>query len=179
IREYARQRSLRRRLLRFPLLTPRATRFFLKLITPVYGRVASALVDSLRNETVIHTTAALEQFQIRPRGLRESIQRALVNEDLDFAETRWSDALPVDRPDRLAGKSFSRRMVSSRAVRVDAPVAAAFNPIQRIGGRTGWHRADWFWAVHGVLDTLRGGVGVRRGRRDPRDLRVGDTRRAL
>ena len=175
IREYARQRSLRRRVLRSPLLTPRASRFFLRLITPVYGQVASALVDSLRNETVIHTTAALEQFQIRPRGLRESIQRALVNEDLDFAETRWSDALPVDRPDRLAGKSFGRRMVSSRAVRVDAPVAAAFNPIQRIGGRTGWHRANWFWAVRGVLDTLRGGVGVRRGRRDPRDLRVGDT----
>ena len=175
IREYARQRSLRRRLLRSPLLTPAASRFFLGLITPVYGQVAGALVDSLRNETVVHTRAAFEKFGIRPRGLRESIERALVNEDLDFAETRWSDALPTDRPDRLAGTSFGRRIVSSRAVSVDGPVAVAFDPIQRVGGPTGWYAADWFWSVRGVLDTLRGGVGLRRGRRDPHDLRVGDT----
>jgi uncharacterized protein YbjT (DUF2867 family) len=175
IREYAQQRRLRRRLLRSPLLTPRASRFFLGLITPVYGQVAGALVDSLRNETVVHTSAALEKFSIRPRGLRDSIQRALVNEDLDFAETRWSDALPSDRPDRLVGTSFGRRMVSTRAVGVDAAVAAAFDPIQRVGGPTGWYAADWFWALRGVLDTLRGGVGLRRGRRDPHDLRVGDT----
>jgi hypothetical protein len=175
IREYAQQRRLRRRLFHSPYLTPRASKFFLSLITPVYGQVAGALVDSLRNETVVHTAAAEERFNIRPRGLRESIQRALLNEDLDFAETRWSDALPADRPDRLSGTSFGRRMVSSRAQAVDAPPAAAFEPIQRIGGRTGWYAAGWFWAMRGVLDTLRGGVGLRRGRRDPRDLRVGDT----
>jgi uncharacterized protein YbjT (DUF2867 family) len=175
IREYARQRRLRRRLLRSPLLTPKASRFFLGLITPVYGQVASALVEGLRNETVVHASAALEEFEIRPRGLRDSMHRALANEDLDFAETRWSDALPADRPDRLAGTPFGRRMVSSRAVGVDAPVAAAFEPIRRVGGRTGWYAADWFWAVRGVLDTLRGGVGLRRGRRDSQDLRVGDT----
>jgi hypothetical protein len=175
IREYARQRRLRRRLLRSPLLTPRACRFFLGLITPVYGQVAGALVEGLRNETVVHTSAALERFSIRPRGLRDSISRALVNEDLDFAETRWSDALRADRPDRLAGITFGRRMVSSRAVRVEAPVEAAFEPVQRVGGPTGWYAADRFWQLRGVLDTLRGGVGLRRGRRDPHDLRVGDT----
>ena len=175
IREYARQRGLRRRLVRSPLLTPGISRFFLGLITPVYGQVAGSMVDSLRNETIVHTSAALERFAIQPRGLRESIERALVNEDLDFAETRWSDASLRDRPDRLAGTSFGRRMVSSRAVTVDVPVAAAFDPIQRLGGRAGWYAADWFWAMRGVLDTLRGGVGLRRGRRDPHDLRVGDT----
>jgi uncharacterized protein YbjT (DUF2867 family) len=175
IREYAQQRRLRRRLLHSPYLTPWTSKFFLGLLTPVYGQVAGALVDSLRNETVVHTGAALERFKIRPRGLRESIQRALLNEDLDFAETRWSDALPADRPDRLAGTSFGRRMVSSRAEAVAAPPAAAFEPIQRIGGRTGWYAAGWFWAIRGVLDTLRGGVGLRRGRRDRLDLRVGDT----
>jgi hypothetical protein len=51
----------------------------------------------------------------------------------------------------------------------------AFAPIQRIGGSTGWYSANWFWRLRGFLDTLRGGVGLRRGRRDPYDLRVGDT----
>ena len=51
----------------------------------------------------------------------------------------------------------------------------AFKPIQRIGGSTGWYAANWFWRLRGLLDTLRGGVGLRRGRRDPQDLRDGDT----
>jgi uncharacterized protein YbjT (DUF2867 family) len=175
IREYARQRGLRRRLLRVPLLTPRISRFCLGLITPVYGRVAGAMVESLRNETVVHTTAALEAFSVRPRGLRDSIARALVNEDRDFAETRWSDALPRAQPLRWRGTAFGRRLVSSRVIQVHGPPAAAFGPIKRIGGRTGWYASDWFWRMRGLLDTLRGGVGLRRGRRDPIDLRVGDT----
>ena len=48
-------------------------------------------------------------------------------------------------------------------------------PIQRIGGSTGWYAANWFWRLRGLLDSLRGGVGLRRGRRDPQDLRDGDT----
>jgi hypothetical protein len=50
-----------------------------------------------------------------------------------------------------------------------------FAPILRIGGNNGWYAADWFWRLRGSLDTLRGGDGIRRGRRDPHDLRVGDT----
>jgi uncharacterized protein YbjT (DUF2867 family) len=175
LREYSRQRGLRRRQVRLPVLTPRGSRFFLGLLTPVYGRVAGAMVDSLRNETVVRTGAALDAFPVRPRGLREAIARALVNEDREFAETSWSDALPTQRPLGWSGISFGRRLVSSRAIRVHGSPEQAFEPIKRIGGRTGWHAADWFWRIRGLLDTLRGGVGLRRGRRDPVDLRVGDT----
>jgi hypothetical protein len=60
-------------------------------------------------------------------------------------------------------------------LRVNADAKDAFDPIQRIGGDTGWYAANWFWSARGLLDTLRGGVGLRRGRRDAADLRVGDT----
>jgi uncharacterized protein YbjT (DUF2867 family) len=175
IREYARQRRLRRCLVHLPFLTPRISRFFLGLITPVYGRVAGAMVDSLRNETVVHTVAALETFPVKPRGLREAIARALVNEDREFAETRWSDALPAAQPLRWSGTAFGRRRVSSRVVQIECPPARAFEPIKRIGGTTGWYASDWFWRARGLLDTLRGGIGLRRGRRDHGDLRIGDT----
>lgn len=175
LREYARQRALRRRLFRLPLLTGRASRFCLGLLTPVYGQVAGAMVDSLRNETVVRTSLAMDAFRVTPRGLREAIARALVNEDREFAETRWSDALPTQRPLGWSGMSFGRRQVSSRAIRVDRPSELAFEPIKRIGGRTGWYAGSCFWTARGVLDTIRGGVGLRRGRRDPVDLRVGDT----
>jgi uncharacterized protein YbjT (DUF2867 family) len=175
MREYARQRGLSRRVIRMPLLTPRASRMLLGLLTPVYGRVAAAMVESLRNETIVTRPAEHASFTGRRRSLSEAIERALGNEDRDFAETRWADALPQQQPLRWGGLTFGRRLVASRVVSVAGPPEEAFAPIQRIGGTTGWYSANWFWRLRGLLDTLRGGVGLRRGRRDPNDLRVGDT----
>ncbi len=61
-----------------------------------------------------------------------------------------------------------------RTAEVNVSPQAAFAPIQRIGGQTGWYFGDWLWRLRGFLDLLVGGVGVRRGRRDPVDVRVGD-----
>jgi uncharacterized protein YbjT (DUF2867 family) len=174
MREYARQRGLRRRVVRTPLITPRASRLLLGLLTPVYGRVAAAMVDSLRNETIVTSTAADATFTVGRRGLPAAIERALVNEDREFAETHWSDALPAKRHLRWGGLAFGRRLVASSVVRVEREPEEAFAPIQHIGGSTGWYAANWFWRLRGLLDTLRGGVGLRRGRRHPRELRVGD-----
>jgi uncharacterized protein YbjT (DUF2867 family) len=174
MREYARQRGLHRGVVRMPLVTPRTSRVLLGLLTPVYGRVAAAMVDSLRNETIVTSPAADAVFSKPRRGLSASIERALVNEDQEFAETHWSDALPAGRPLRWGGIPFGRRLVASRVVRVGRRAEEAFTPIQRIGGNTGWYAVNWFWRMRGFLDTLRGGVGLRRGRRDPDDLRVGD-----
>ena len=121
--------------------------------------------------------AAARAFAIRPRGLREAIASALRNEDAEFAPTRWSDALSAAgsaRRPRDASASASR-FVDSRATHVAAAAATAFAPIGRIGGKTGWYYADRLWELRGLLDLLAGGVGMRRGRRDPDELRVGDT----
>ena len=174
MREYARQRHLRRRLVAVPLLSPTVSRFFVGLLTPMYGRVAGAMVDSLRNETVVNAADALETFEVRPRGLSEAIARALSNEDREFAETRWSGSFAPAQSPRWSGLTVGRRFVSSRAVHVRRPPACAFEPVKRIGGETGWYATDWFWKVRGLLDTLGGGVGLRRGRRHQVDLRVGD-----
>jgi uncharacterized protein YbjT (DUF2867 family) len=175
MRAYANRRGLRRRIVPTALVTPAASRLALGLLTPVYGPVAAAMVESLRNETTVNSRAADQTFAIKPRGIDAAIERALANEDQEFAETRWSDALPAQRPRRWGGVGIGRRLVASRSLRVDCDACDAFAPIQRIGGPTGWYAADWFWRVRGLLDTLRGGVGLRRGRRDPHDLRLGDT----
>ena len=175
MREYARQRRLHRRVIRMPLITPRTSRRLLGLLTPVYGRIAGAMVESLRNETIVRNPASHPALSGPRRGVPTAIERALVNEDQEFAQTRWSDALPQEPPLRWGGLPFGRRLVVSRSVYVDRRPSEAFAPIQRIGGSTGWYAANWFWRVRGFLDTLRGGVGMRRGRRDPRELRIGDT----
>jgi uncharacterized protein YbjT (DUF2867 family) len=174
--EYARQRGLKRLMIPVPLLSPRLSSLWLGLVTPVYSRIGRNLVESLRNPTVVHDQSALKAFPVRPRGLAAAIERALVYEDHEFAQTRWSDAVSSARkPPRWGGVKFGTRLVDSRAVDVDLPPEQAFAPIQRIGGDTGWYFGNWLWRLRGFLDLLVGGVGLRRGRREPAMIQVGDT----
>jgi len=148
--EYARQRGLKRLVISVPVLTPRLSSLWLGLITPLYVRVGRKLIDSIRHATVVEDASALTEFDIRPIGFREAIARAL----------------------RTEGEGL---LLDSRSIRVAAPPEKAFEPIGRIGGATGWYYADWLWHLRGVMDLMVGGVGLRRGRRDPQELRFGDT----
>jgi uncharacterized protein YbjT (DUF2867 family) len=175
MREYARQRGLRRLIVPVPVLSPTLSSRWLGLVTPLYARVGRKLIDSLRHPTVVTDDSARRVFAVRPRGFREAIARALANEDREIAETRWSDALSAGGLLRSwAGVRFGLRLVDSRTIRVDAPPPIAFEPIERLGGTAGWYAVDALWRLRGFLDLLVGGVGLRRGRRDPRHLVVGD-----
>lgn len=175
--EYARQRGLKRWTIPVPFLSPRLSSLWLGLVTPVYARIGRKLVESLRNPTIVRNNDATNAFpEIHPRSLTDSIARALANEDREIAETRWSDAISsAGRPQRWGGVRFGSRLVDSRTA--DLPVSAerAFAPVQRIGGQTGWYFANWLWVLRGFLDLLVGGVGMRRGRRDPEMIATGET----
>ena len=177
MREYARQRGLRRAMISVPVLTPRLSSLWLGLVTPVYARVGRELVEGLRNETVVRDPApARDLLGVRPRGARAAIARALVNEDQEFAATRWSDAISSGpAPRSFGGASVGSRLVDSRVARVPVPPDVAFGPIRRIGGRQGWYYGNALWRVRGFLDLPFGGAGTRRGRRDPVHLLPGDT----
>ncbi len=176
MKQYAEIRGLTRWLIPLPLLTPRLSSLWLGLVTPIYARVGRKLVESLRHPTVVRDDRALRVFQVKPLGVRESIDRALANEDRELAETRWSDALSAGGAGETSwgGVRFGSRLIDSRAVKVGVAPVEAFRPIQRIGGATGWYHANLLWRVRGFLDLLVGGVGLRRGRPDPENLGVGD-----
>jgi uncharacterized protein YbjT (DUF2867 family) len=175
MREYARQRGLRRLIIPVPVLTPRLSSLWLGLVTPLYARIGRKLIESLRHPTVVRDRSALQVFSVRPRGIREAIARALRNEDREYAETRWSDSLSSgSRPASWGGVRFGSRLVYSRIARVNCAPARAFEPIRRIGGQSGWYYGDWLWGIRGSLDLLAGGVGLRRGRRDPDWLHPGE-----
>jgi uncharacterized protein YbjT (DUF2867 family) len=175
MREYARQRGLRRLLIPVPLLTPRLSSLWLGLVTPLYARVGRTLVDSMRNRTVIRDPAALVAFPVKPRGVREAITRALVNEDEALARTRWSDAVSSSGlTERYGGDLVGTRFIDSRETVVPVPPFAAFAPVQRIGGEAGWYYGNFLWRLRGFLDLLAGGIGLRRGRSHPIELEEGD-----
>lgn len=174
MREYARQRGLRRWMIPVPVLTPWLSSLWLGLVTPVYARVGRKLVDSVRHDTVVTDDAARRDFPLRPRGMREAIERALHNEDQEYAATRWSDALSL-QGDRAGGvTTYGSRLIDSRVIDVACAPARAFAAILRIGGETGWHGYNWLWRLRGGIDLFVGGVGMRRGRRHPTQLAVGD-----
>lgn len=175
MREYARQRGLRRVMIPVPFLTPRLSSLWLGLVTPVYARVGKKLIDGLRNPTVVEDDRALRRFSVRPVGIREAIARALANEDREFAATRWSDALSSLGPaGGWGGRTLGARRLDSRAAEVRASPEAAFAPIRRVGGDAGWYWGNALWRLRGFLDLLVGGPGLRRGRRDPERLLPGD-----
>jgi len=177
MREYARQVGLRRVIIPVPFLTARLSSLWLGLVTPIYARVGRKLIDSLPHETVVRDRSALRAFPIRPRGFEEAIASALRNEDRDFAETRWSDAVAAAGRDagRYGGFRHGKRLVDSRSVTVPVPADQAFRPIRRIGGDVGWYSAAPLWRLRGFIDLLVGGVGARRGRRHPEELVPGAT----
>lgn len=176
MQEYARQRGLKRRMIPFPFITPWLSSLWLGFVTPLYARIGRKLVQSIVHPTVVRDHAAEAAFGIRPMTTREAVAAALANEESEIAETRWSDALSASgRPRDWTGVRFGNRLVDSRTIEVAATPAAAFAPIRRIGGATGWYYANILWRLRGLIDMWAGGVGMRRGRRDADTLRVGDT----
>ena len=177
MREYARLRGLRRLMLPVPVLTPRLSSLWLGLVTPLYARVGRKLIESIQHPTVVRDDSARRVFRVRPADIRTAMARALEYEEREYAETRWSDALSASGvpPSSFGGARVGRRLVDSRETRVQARPEQAFRPIRRIGGSRGWYACDRLWQIRGLLDQLVGGVGMRRGRRDPERLAVGDT----
>jgi uncharacterized protein YbjT (DUF2867 family) len=175
MRAYARQRGLRLRMISVPVLTPYLSSLWLGLVTPLYARIGRKLIESIIHTTVVRDAVALKLFAVRPLGVDAAIQRAIASEEHQFAATRWSDALSSSGAlPTWGGVQFGSRLVDSRTRSVPTTPRAAFAPILRIGGDTGWYAWSWLWRLRGILDLLAGGVGMRRGRRSLTTLRVGD-----
>ena len=137
MKEYARQRGLKRWMIPVPVLSPRLSSLWLGLVTPVYARVGRELVDSLRNETVVRDRSAADLFSIRPLGFREALTRALANEDREFAETRWSDAFSsVCNP--AVGRNHIRPPYCGFAVGACAFFSGHGLSTNRTAGRQDW-----------------------------------------
>jgi len=150
MREYARQCGLRRLLIPVPVLTPHLSGLWLTLVTPTQARVGRALVEGLRNPTVVRSDDARRTFAVVPTPLDRAVAQAI---DEGFAQRVKRDFRVVD---------------------VQASPAETFAPIRRIGGRNGWYFGTALWRVRGVLDRMLGGVGMARGRRDQEHCAEGD-----
>jgi uncharacterized protein YbjT (DUF2867 family) len=171
----------RRRILPVPLFSPSLSSHWVGLITPVPAGIARPLVESLRNTVVCGEHDIAAYVADPPGGLLgfdEAVGLAIQRVNDSAVTTRWasasvpgapSDPLPTD-PDWAGGSLF----VDERTRTTTASPEALWRVVEGIGGSAGWYSFPLAWRVRGWLDRLVGGVGLRRGRRDPRQLYVGD-----
>jgi uncharacterized protein YbjT (DUF2867 family) len=174
---YARARGLRRLLIPVPVLTPRLSSYWLHLVTPVEAGVGRHLVESLRNEVVVRNPIALRLFpDIERIDYDAAVRLALADLEAGRIETAWSDALMTtqgNRPTVVLG-SLEGMILDQRSVLASASPHAVYRVFTGLGGSQGWLTMNWAWRLRGLFDRLIGGVGMRRGRRHPQDLRPGD-----
>jgi uncharacterized protein YbjT (DUF2867 family) len=171
---YAEVRGLRRRIVPVPVLAPALAARWVGLVTPIPNRLAVPLVKGLVTPCVADTRRAEESFpEIRPRPYREAVSAALQRVDRGEVATRWSGALNGD--DRRVLEDHEGLVREVRAQRVGATPGQVFRVVTSLGGERGWLAWPGAWRVRGLLDRLIGGPGLRRGRRHPTELLVGET----
>lgn len=179
MRRYAKVAGLSRRVI-VPVrpLTPRLSAYWVGLVTPVPGRLARPLVQSLVHEAVAPDRAIADHIPDPPGGLtgfEEAVRLALARVAGEGAETRWSTAAPPSDPlPTDPGWAGGTAYTDERGTAVAATPDRLWAVIESIGGETGWYSFPLAWAVRGWIDRLFGGAGLRRGRRHPTRLNVGE-----
>ena len=184
MQKFAKLSGLRRRLIiKVPVLTPKLSSLWIGFVTPVPTALARPLVGSLISEVVADPKKSIDKLISKPKeGLIDvegAINLALSNVSSNTVSTRWSDATLPTAPWQKAQSDpewAGEMLLKDKKVRTtDASIKSLWAAIEEIGGENGWYGADFLWYLRGVLDRMIGGVGLRRGRRDPVHLRVGDS----
>ena len=174
---YSHERGLKRLLIPFPLYTPRLSAYWVHMLTPLHWRVLLPLIEGLHSESVVRDDLARRLFsEISPLDFQTAVHLALGRVANDDVETSWSDALVVSQGDNrpFTLTTTEGMMLERRRLVVDLPLAPVFCAYTGLGGERGWLYMNWAWQVRGWIDKLVGGVGLRRGRRHPDDIRVGE-----
>ena len=173
----------KRKIIQVPVLTPKLSSLWIGFVTPVPTSLARPLVESLISEVVVDPRKSITDLIPLPsEGLltvAQAIQLALTRTAENSVDTRWSDAAYPTAPWQKAQSdpdwAGELTLKDHREIQCDLPAEKIWEQIEGIGGERGWFGSGWLWYLRGLLDRMVGGVGLRRGRRDPVHLRIGDS----
>lgn len=175
---YAKERGLKRVLIRTPFHAPRLSAYWVHMVTPIHWRVVLPLIEGLRARLVVRDEAARKLFpQVQPIDFQTAVHLALGRIQRDNVETSWSDALVTVAGDVKPYQYVVEdgMYVETRQMLLDLPPQDIYRSYAGIGGERGWLYMDWAWGIRGWLDKALGGVGLRRGRRHPDEVRPGES----
>lgn len=170
--------GLKRYLFPVPFLSPRLSSYWLILFTPIPYKLAAALVEGLKSETILQNDHASRFYpEIEPATFKQAVADAINELEHNQVLSRWCDsdseqACDISDFDNPAGAILrDTRIVSFDNGECQEDV---FRSVCAIGGGNGWFRYNFLWRIRGAADKLVGGSGLSRGRRSNTDLRTGD-----
>jgi hypothetical protein len=170
---YAEARGLRRLIIPMRVPLPILSVLWVDLVTPIPLELAGPLVEGMSTEVVVRDPRALQVFRVTPMSYREAVGLALKRMDEDAVETTWASSLAGEPEGRALG-SHEGMLLERHSRHVKARPELVFQTFCALGGENGWPAGNWLWQLRGLMDRALRGVGMRRGRRHPRELRVGD-----
>lgn len=176
---YAEEAHLPKRwIIPVPVLTPTLSAYWIRLISPIPASIALPLTEGLTSAAVCKENRIQTIIPQKLLSCREAIRLALERLKQARVDTCWADAGELFTPEwahcgdaEWAGGTI---MNCGYRARIRATADEVWAPIGKIGGQNGWYFGNLLWRLRGILDRAVGGVGLRRGRRHPSEIGVGD-----
>lgn len=175
---YARIRGLKRWIITVPVLSPKLSSLWLLLVTSTSFSLARNLVSSMKNEVVCADNRIQDIVPVARLSYKESLQLAFTKISQNEILSSWKDSISLKTIDKnfLSNVEVPQYGVftDSQKIEFTGDMNEVVNALWQIGGDNGWYYGNFLWSIRGLLDKLAGGVGLRRGRRSPTDLKPGD-----
>lgn len=174
--KYSKIRGLKLWIIPVPIMSPRLSSYWLYFVTSTSYKLAVNLVDSMKMEVVANDNNLQEILNIQPISYEEAIKKAFEKIEQNLVVSSWKDSLVAGRITNL--KQYIQVpkygcLKDEKVVEVENPEMVLDN-IWAIGGENGWYYGNYLWKIRGFADRLFGGVGLRRGRTDPKRINTGD-----
>jgi uncharacterized protein YbjT (DUF2867 family) len=174
---FAKVRKLKRSIWTVPVMTPKLSSYWLYFVTSTSYKLATSLVDSMKVEVICRNNELNSILNIHPISYHEALSRALNKTESNDIISSWKDSysssdLKINIDDFSSVPTFG--CLTDKRTRTIQDIMITKEKIWSIGGQTGWYYGDFLWRIRGFIDKIWGGVGLRRGRTNQKDIHPGD-----
>ncbi|MEM9983194.1 MAG: SDR family oxidoreductase, partial [Bacteroidota bacterium] len=174
---FAKVRKLRRSIFSVPVLTPKLSSYWLHFVTSTSFSLARSLVDSMHHDVVCQNDNIKQIVPLALLTYENALENAFQRIEQNEVVSSWKDTIggPIKEHFLDFVKVPSHGCFKDvRSYEFDRDSEEVLENIWRIGGERGWYYGNWLWKIRGLMDKVVNGVGLRRGRRNPADLKAGD-----
>lgn len=177
--QFAEVRGLKRHIFIVPVMTPKLSSYWLYFVTSTSYSLATNLVNSMKTEVVARDNSLGEMLQIESISYKDAVRMAFQKIEQNNVLSSWKDALVSSYADNSLLEHIkvpaNGCFYDKRRKLITGDPEQVLENIWQIGGERGWYYGDWLWHIRGIMDKFAGGVGLRRGRTNPRQIYTGDT----
>jgi len=176
---FARVRGLKRVIWVVPVMTPRLSSYWLYFVTSTTYSLAIQLVNSMKVEIVCKDSQLNDLIgEISLIGFDHAIRLAFDKIEQNQVASSWKDALTSSTLNGGISPLIQVPVYGCFTDRRKVKIGNSDRILQNIwsvGGTHGWFYGNWLWRIRGIMDKFAGGVGLRRGRKNPTEISAGES----